>query len=437
MRVLILNTCSTLNRGDAAIVLGQIRLLERCWPGVRIALTSRTPEIDKAFFGPMGVEVLSPLTPALSTYAGPAAKIVGSTRSLVDVRGKMRLLRLFARSDLFLSCGGGSLYSYRRVLPGTSFWQNIVHLRLAAAARKPLVFLPQSFGPLESVVARGALSKLLNAAPTVRVFAREQTSLELVRQLVPPSRHGRIALCPDMAFCLRESGDRLAAPAPPARPARPTLAVNLREWAFPGRGTAAERRARREGYLNALSDAAAWFVDRHDGRVIAIPQALGPDPSEDDCASCEAFVERTRARVREHALVEFVNPGTASLSEYMRLLSQVTLLVGTRLHACVLAMLAGVPAISIGYQPKSEGTLVLLGLQHLNIDIAEVSTERLISAMERVLADRDAIVAQIGQRLDEAAARVDREVGSTLRSLGGGPVEATADDAPAAGRGQV
>lgn len=428
MRVLILNTCSTLNRGDAAIVLGQIHLLERCLPGVRIALTSKTPAIDEAFYGPLGVEVLPPLTPALSAHAGMSAKLLGTASSLVDGPGKKRLLALLARSDIVLGCGGGSLYSYRRVFPGTTFWQNIVHLRLAALMGRPLVLLPQSFGPLKSAAARSAVKALLNAGPVVRILARERNSCELLRQLVPPPQQHRIALCPDMAFYLRRS---IAWPERPARLARPTtpmLAVNLREWAFPECGSAAGRGARREACLEAIAAASAFFVERCRGRVVVIPQALGPDPSEDDRAICQELVERVRARAGDPTLVEFVNPGTASLSEYLRLLSQVTLLIGTRLHACLLTMLAGAPAISIGYQPKSEGTLAMLGLQHLNMNISEISTGRLVSAMESVLADRDEVAAQIGQRVEEAAAHIDREVGSLLRSLAAEPIEAARHD---------
>jgi colanic acid/amylovoran biosynthesis protein len=437
MRVLILNTCSTLNRGDSAIVLGEIRLLQHCWPGVRIALTSKTPAVDEAFYGPLGVEVLPPLTPALSSYAGLTAKLAGGARSCVDGRGKKRLLERVARSDVVLSCGGGCFYSYRPFFPGTTFWQNVVHVRLAALMRKPLVLLPQSFGPLKSAAARGAVRGLLNARPVVRVFAREAHSLQLLRQLVAPEWQRRIALCPDMAFYLSAGTEPLVAPARPTHSAQPTLAMNLREWAFPEYSSAAERHAGRERYLNALTCAGAWFIERHRGRVIVMPQALGPDPSEDDRAICQAFVERVRARANEPALVQFVNPGTASLSDYLRLLSQVTLVVGTRLHACILAMLAGAPAISVGYQAKSQGTLAMLGLQDLNLDIAEVTTERLVSAMERVLADREALVVQIAQQVEAAAARIDRDVGSLLRSLDGGSARPAGDDVRVVGQGRT
>ena len=437
MRVLIVNTCSTLNRGDAAIVLGQIRLLARAVPGVKVALTSKTPAVDEAFYGPLGVEVLPPLTPALSTFTGPFAKLAGGARGLLDGRGRKRLLELVHQSDVVLSCGGGYFYSYRRFVPGTTFWQNVVHAHLAARAGKPLVFLPQSFGPLRSAAARGAVRRLLNAAPTVRVFAREQGSLEFLRQLVAPARQPLVALCPDMAFYLRGEIAPAALRAPQTRATGPTLAVNLRDWAFPDCRSPADRRAQRESYLRALTSAVSWFVDRHRGSVIVIPQALGPDPSEDDRAICRAFVERARARVKAPALVQFVNPDTASLSEYLQLLSGVTLLVGTRLHACLLAMLAGAPAISIGYQPKSRGTLAMLGLEHLNMDIAEVSAERLIGAMERVLGSRDALVDEITRQVDDAAARIEREVGSVLRSLAEGTREAAGGEMLVAGHGRT
>jgi hypothetical protein len=78
MKTIILNTDSLLNPGDAAIVLAQVRLLRKLRPGCTVALTSRTPDLDRSFFGPLGVEVHPALLPAPSLWRGPGHKLFGS-----------------------------------------------------------------------------------------------------------------------------------------------------------------------------------------------------------------------------------------------------------------------------------------------------------------------------------------------------------------------
>ncbi len=420
MRAVILNTCSTLNRGDAAIVLGQIHLLRRLCPGVRIALTSKTPALDRAFYDPLDVEVLAPLTPALSSYRGPGRKLSEGARALVTVGDKRRLIQAVRRSDLVLSCGGGYFYSYRSILPGTTFWQNVVHVYLAAAMHKPLLFLPQSFGPFASALGRRGVRHLLERRSVLRVFAREEISYRLLRQMLAEAVHPKISLCPDMALYLTEGhmptqrqGEALDLP-------QPTLIMNLREWTFPETEDPASRRAKRAGYLEAMVTVAHRFVQRYGGGVVVVPQALGPDPSEDDRGICMEFYQRLLSSISVEGAVHYREPGTSSLTGYLELLSQATILVGARLHSCILALSVGVPAVSVGYQQKSQGTFDLLGLGRFNANMGDVSSEWLLAAVDEIMAQRREIHEEIKQRLGQARRQIDEQVGGLLRSWAAG-----------------
>lgn len=417
MNVLILNTCSTLNRGDAAIVLGQIRLLQKTCPAARIALTSKTPALDRAFYDPLGVEVLPPLTPALSSYRGAGLKLSEGVRAFTATGSRRRLIRAVRHSDLVLSCGGGYFYSYRSLLPGTTFWQNVVHAYLAAVLHKPLIFLPQSFGPFASALAWRGVRHLLEGTSVLYVFAREEISYHLLRQMLGQPKEARIGLCPDMAFYL--AAGELSLPRGDEAPeaARPTLVMNLREWAFPG---ARDPAARREGYMQAMLAAAHHFVRHYGGQVVVVPQALGPDPAEDDRGICEEFCRRARTLPAAAQAVHYRDPETSSLTEYLALLAGARLLVGTRLHSCILALLSGVPALSVGYQYKSQGTLDLLGLGHLNLDIQDLEADRLLALVEATMDRHQELRQEIGQRVGQACGQIGAEVGGLIHTVIGG-----------------
>ncbi len=318
------------------------------------------------------------------------------------------------RSDLVLSCGGGYFYSYRRAFPGTSFWQNVIQAYLAAALDKPLIFLPQSFGPFGSPLAQRGVSRLLEQQNVLKIFAREEVSHRLLHRMLSKNHHSKIALCPDMAFYLEDNIGQSVLEGEPLDLPQPILAMNLREWAFPEAGSSASRRLKREEYLNALMVVARFFIQRYRGSVVVVPQALGPDPSEDDRGICMEFCQRVQERIPESSEVQFREPDTSSLTGFMELLSQATLLVGTRLHSCILALLAGTPAISIGYQYKSQGTLDMLGLGRFNMNITDLSSEWLLTSVEEIVNHRQEVQEEIRQSLSRVRAWIDDEVGALL-----------------------
>ena len=144
--VLIVNTHSVLNSGDAAIVLAQIEWLERAFPGVRIALTSRTPEADGRFYGPMGIRVFPALFDPPSLFDGAPSKVIRSLASLARIGAKTELVREIKRADLVIGSGGGYFYSNRLVGPGPMFIQNFLHLKLACLLKRPVVLFPNPSG---------------------------------------------------------------------------------------------------------------------------------------------------------------------------------------------------------------------------------------------------------------------------------------------------
>jgi polysaccharide pyruvyl transferase WcaK-like protein len=196
---------------------------------------------------------------------------------------------------------------------------------------------------------------------------------------------------------------------------QPILAINLREWTFPEIKDSGTQRLKREEYLKTLIAVARCFIQRHRGSVLVIPQALGPDPSEDDRGICLEFYQRVKESIPAAArAIQFRELAIGSLTSYFKLSSQVAVLIGTRLHACILALVAGVPVISIGYQYKSQGTMDMLGLGRFNMNITDVTLEWLLASVEEIMSQRQTIQEEIRQSLSQARTRIDNEVGALL-----------------------
>ena len=91
------------------------------------------------------------------------------------------------------------------------------------------------------------------------------------------------------------------------------------------------------------------------------------------------------------------------------------------MHAAILAMLAGTPALAVGYEAKSAGLYSRLGLAEWCLDIAGPQIEELPERAVRLLEAREGLAAELPSRiapLAEAARGNARAVRRVLEESG-------------------
>jgi colanic acid/amylovoran biosynthesis protein len=340
----------------------------------------------------------------------------------LSVSGKAALVRAIKASQAVISSGGGFFWSDRRLVPGPMFLQSLLHLRLAAAFHKPVVFFPQSFGPLASRAARSLLGRALRAPNVRKIFARETESFDFVGQLLA-GRAGALALtAPDMAFALDAGPSDRPAPAPvPEDLPRPVVALTLRRWNFPEARDPAEKARLRENYLTAMAGLARFVVDSKKGSVIVFCQVRGPGPFEDDRLTTAEFLERTAGRIPGDRLAFIRFPETVHPSALIGLLGKADLTVATRFHSTIFSLLAGTPALALNYQPKSRAAMRDLGLGSFSLDIANLDPDRLIhlagDMIDRLAEIRGTVCASVAL----ARATLDRRLAEARDAFAGAP----------------
>jgi colanic acid/amylovoran biosynthesis protein len=387
-RLLIVNAHSQANAGDRAIVLGQLRLLKKMFPAATVTITSRTAELDRSLLAGLGVTALRPVFHAPAGFTSGNGEWRKLFRSLVFPRQGWAFLRCLRQADLVMACGGGYFYSTRR-LPGFTFWQNYLHIRLAVLFRKKIVFFPQSYGPLANPLSRRLLAGLLASTYVQVAFAREGISLSLLREILPAGTDDRkLRSCPDMAFAFSPDPRLFSPPAGLAGLPHPRLALALRDWDFPGQKTRGARRRKRESYLQALVDTCQALHRDHGASFFIYSQVQGPSSAEDDRLLAGDVLARLGARVPSSHLYSVPTPSGASPDWIIGLLRQGDMLITSRLHAAIFAFLAGVPAVVIGYQHKSAGVLEGMGLGACSLPIENVTVETLFPLCAAVLQNR-------------------------------------------------
>jgi colanic acid/amylovoran biosynthesis protein len=135
-----------------------------------------------------------------------------------------------------------------------------------------------------------------------------------------------------------------------------------------------------------------WLVTDLQVKVLFVPQAVGA--GGDDPAVSRLVRERCLSSQDVEVLEDDLD-----LAELRNLYEGLDLLVGTRMHANLLAMTTGVPVVAIAYEAKTQGIMEQLGLERYVIDISRLRTDELISLVAQAWERRQALREHVRGRL--------------------------------------
>lgn len=379
------------NKGDELLVLSLVRSLRARWSSADIRLASLFPEIDRERYGvPVGPEPLRRLRDlgeAKTAVVAVAASWLFVATSLLWTRvpaiGRLlpeswrSVLREAREADFAVAVPGGYMMAQGR----EDFWwlSHFCAMWACVASRTPVILSPCSIGPFAPRYRR--LARLLLRRVDLIVL-REQRSLRFVLDLGVDPR--RVQTATDMAFALEpekaSSGVGTEAP---------RIGMAVRRWGFPG-----QREPSRlwERYVRAMARAAEWAVTELGAKVVLIAQAVGT--GGDDAEVSRAVLGASRQPQRMQVIDEDLD-----LQALWAVYGELDLLIGTRMHANLLALTCGVPVVAVAYEAKTWGIMEDLGLERHVIDISDVSPKSLVELAAETWAAREAIRAQIRRRL--------------------------------------
>ena len=250
----------------------------------------------------------------------------------------------------------------------------------------PFHVLPQSIGPFSGRGSATIARWLLRRADTV--FVRDELSRTRLRELGVTER---VELLPDLAFYGSQR---------PWRPAASPLRVGLvtRRWWFPG---SADPEAAEERYVRACASAAERLVAAgHE--VVLVVHSDGPTERGDD-----AIISRRIAAAASVPLTIEAVTDARTVGEVEDRYARFDAIATTRLHAALLALRAGTPAIGIAYETKTSEIFGQLGLGDWWFDIAAVTDDDLVGAVDRLDAyPRDEVAARFVAQHDELRRRL-------------------------------
>ncbi len=300
-----------------------------------------------------------------------------------------RTLDQLLRSDVVLDVCGGD--SFADIYGPWGFEFQAALKLFVKELGKPLVLLPQTYGPFKDERSIALTREIVEYSSLVA--SRDVGGIEELRRVVGGPSHDRVASCPDMAFLL----DPL--PVEPEREPflnrvgqRPVIGLNVSGLLYLTKFDFGSR----ESYADLINGIADWAVNECGAQLVLVPHVLSENPPSDDVTgagfmneisdsvACHVLMKRLADRYGER-VVCLGWPYGAGETKY--LVGKCDFFLGARMHACIGAISQAVPTVTFAYSKKALGVLSHAGMQEAVLDLRELSNAECMARV-RLLYDR-------------------------------------------------
>ncbi len=260
-----------------------------------------------------------------------------------------------ARADAVFDLSGGDSFTD---LYGQKRFDAVAAPKHAAIrSRRPLILLPQTYGPFTNQKARAEASKLVRSSAVA--YARDPRSYELLMTLAGPAADPeRIRSGVDVAFGLepRAPGEDVIALLHGLSDA-PLAGVNISGLLL---GDAArEMFGLRGDYIQTMTDLVRGLL-RSGTHVVLVPHVHVPGGGgESDIGAIRVVQDQLSESERSHTSVM---PSTMDAAELKWVIRQLDWFVGSRMHATIAALSSAVPTFGYAYSDKTRGVFETCGV---------------------------------------------------------------------------
>lgn len=246
--------------------------------------------------------------------------------------------------------------------------------RIALNVGRPLVLLPQTYGPFHEGRSRDSAVRILESVD--RAWARDPRSYQRLQQLLgerfDAARHREGV---DVAFALplSDPGRRLGHIAGWLDDEL-VVGVNVSGLLANRPESAAHRFGLTVDYPSAIERLVRCLLEEADVHVLLVPHVRGASDESDDQACA-----RLLAAIGSNERVAVLPQGLRA-DEVKYVVSRLAWFTGARMHATIAALSALVPVAAMAYSDKFQGVFDRCAMGHRVLDARTLTTNEVVEA---------------------------------------------------------
>ncbi|MGD1921837.1 MAG: polysaccharide pyruvyl transferase family protein, partial [Pleurocapsa sp.] len=372
-RIVIVNVWHDDNKGDGGICEGLIISLKQRWSDAELSIVSMMP-----YYAPVSPNAhrhLRSRFPDLKVFSSPfvskdpsySPDRYGHLRKLWHIPNTLwqlvgwlpqshPALNAIANAELVISNGGQYIYTSNNYFASLfRTFRNLYPFMLAGNYRVPYVLFSQSYDFRYSDRLDDKLVRNIESQAQ-KVFAREQISLNaLIKEGIPKNI---LDLIPDAAFALKPNHTEKV---------RSVLSkhqlekgkfwtITVRKWGI---------------HTDDFLEQMAVLINRAISqqlveKIVLVAQTLVPSRGENDRLATQKLAQKLD--------LDAVSVIEDDLSpwELVAFYGEAELMLGTRFHSVIFALVGGTPAYAVSYAgPKTWGIMEMLDMKHLCTNMSD------------------------------------------------------------------
>jgi colanic acid/amylovoran biosynthesis protein WcaK/AmsJ len=350
---------STLNSGDAAILLSTINSIEKAFDNCEIIVASKQANIAKKYYPEINYMKFKnsfkdrifkkgrtriPRNYFILLYY----HFLGSFPNILLTDYENQLLNNIMNSDIIIAPGGGYLTDSYYLQFNLALFKYIISLK------KKIYFYSQSIGPFWKKTTHKFLKQIFLKADII--IMRDKESIKHIKKIL-----GKIpeqcVLSVDEAFLLSSLNQE-------TRAESKKIGVSVRDWNF--YNTKKSHKKSINNYKNNLKNICEFLIEKYNYSITFISTCQGVKEYKDDSKLAKKIVEKIDSKYKKNIIVndEFHRP-----EQLVQIFREFDFFIGTRMHSIILNFLNITPCLGIVYEFKTSDLFKRLNLDYYLFDM--------------------------------------------------------------------
>lgn len=404
MRIGLLGaTFDTGNMGVSALAESTIKCILHKWPDAKIVLLGSGRKKGRHQLTVASKEIYLeklPIRFCKNIFLDNHFVVLYFYALLLKVFPRGGLKRFCRRHNPSLSCilgmdivaditGGDSfsdIYGFRR------FFLGFLRKWLMLFYGKPLVMLPQTYGPFKRPLAKTMAKYILRKSKTI--YSRDKNSIDYAKMLLRnQNSHRKVRFCPDVAFILdarRPEKIDIGTLEEARKKDTTVVGLNVSGLLFNGGYNRDNMFGLRSNYRELIYAVIEMLLKDKNLAVLLIPHVFPPTgyEVESDPDACLKMYEKLRVIYTNRI---FLVKGEYDQGEIKYIIGLCDFFIGSRMHSCIAALSQCIPAVGLAYSKKFQGVFDCIDLSHCVVDARLLDKEEILSNIRQLFISREEI----------------------------------------------